>query len=82
LAYGAPPVTPAMIRSMKKRKSKETLLSEPLGDDAKVEMLYAAAEAHPSWQVLPDDTGIRHVGSEWPNTPQELLEWFLKKGRH
>lgn len=82
MAYGAPPVTPAMIRSMKKRKSKETLLSEPLGDDAKVEMLYAAAEAHPSWQVLPDDTGIRHVGSEWPNTPQELLEWFLKKGRH
>jgi hypothetical protein len=67
---------------MKKRKSKETLLSEPIGDDAKVEMLYAAAESHPSWQVLPDDTGIRHVGSEWPNTPQELLEWFLKKGRH
>jgi len=66
---------------MKKRKPKETLRSEPIGDDAKVEMLYAAAEAHPSWQVLPDDRGIRHVGSEWPNTPQELLEWFLKKGR-
>ena len=46
------------------------------------EMLYAAAEAHPSWEVLPNGMGIRHVGSEWPNTPQELLEWFLKKGRH
>jgi hypothetical protein len=67
---------------MEKRKSKEIPLSELIGDDTKVEMFYAAAEAHPSWQVLPDDTGIRHVGSEWPNTPQELLEWFLKKGRH
>ena len=67
---------------MKKRKPKETLRSEPIGDDARVEMLYAAAEAHPSWEVLPDDEGIRHVGSESPNTPQELLEWFLKKGRH
>jgi hypothetical protein len=65
---------------MKKPKPKDTLRYEP--DDAKVEMLYAAAEAHPKWQVLPDDRGIRHVGSEWPNTPQELLEWFLKKGRH
>ena len=40
---------------MKKPKPKDTLRSEP--DDAKVEMLYAAAEAHPKWQVLPDDRG-------------------------
>jgi hypothetical protein len=69
---------------MKKSKpAKGTLRSsESICDDANVEMLYAAAEAHPSWEILPDGTGIRHVGSEWPNTPHELLEWFLKKGRH
>ena len=49
---------------------------------AKKLQLYAAAEAHPNWEVLADGTGIQHVGSEWPNTPRELLEWFLKKGRH
>jgi len=68
---------------MKKRKPpKETLRSEPISSDTDVVMLYAAAEAHPRWEVLPDGKGIRHVGSEWPNTPRELLEWFLKKGRH
>ena len=43
---------------MKKRKPKETLRSGPIDDAANVEMLYAAAEAHPSWEVLPDDEEI------------------------
>ena len=47
-----------------------------------VEMLYAAAEAHPDWEILSDRTGLRHEGSEPPRTPSELLVWFLKKGRH
>jgi hypothetical protein len=69
--------------TMKKRKPKKgTLRSGPIGSDADVEMLYAAAEAHPSWEVMPDGMGIRYIGSEGPSTPQELLKWFLKKGRH
>jgi hypothetical protein len=68
---------------MKKRKPpNKTLRADPIGDALGVEMLYAAAEAHPSWEVVPDGTGIRHLGSEGPNTPLELLKWFLKKGRH
>ena len=68
---------------MKKRKPpRKTLRSDPIGEDLDVEMLYAAAEAHPSWEVMPDGTGIRHLGREGPNTPRELLEWFLRKGRH
>jgi hypothetical protein len=65
-----------------KEPPKKTLRTDPIGDDLDVEMLYAAAEAHPRWEVMPDGTGIRHLGSEAPNTPRELLEWFLKKGRH
>jgi hypothetical protein len=66
----------------KKRQKPPTLRTVPIADDTDVEMLYAAAEAHPNWEVLPDGMGIRRVGSEWPSTPRELLEWFLKKGRH
>jgi hypothetical protein len=62
--------------------TKENPSLHPIGDDVDVEMLYAAAEAHPSWEVMPDGTGIRHLGREAPNNPRELLEWFLKKGRH
>jgi hypothetical protein len=72
-----------VLATMKKRKlPKKTVRSDPIGDDVDVEMLYAAAEAHPNWEVMPDGTGIRHLGSEAPNNPRELLEWFLKKGRH
>jgi hypothetical protein len=68
---------------MKSRKApNETLRSEHITDDAEVELLYAAADAHPNWEVMPEGMGIRHVGSEGPDTPRKLLEWFLKKGRH
>jgi hypothetical protein len=68
---------------MKKRKPpNKTLRADPIGEALEVEMLYAAAKAHPSWEVVPDGTGIRHLGSEGPNTPRELLEWFFRKGRH
>jgi hypothetical protein len=69
---------------MKKRQPTERAgRSQPIGDNIDVELLFAAAEAHPAWQVLPDGGGIeRHMGSKGPNTPQELLEWFRKKGRH
>ena len=67
---------------MKKRKPpRKTLRSDPIGDDLDVEMLYAAAEAHPNWEVMPDGAGIRHLGREAPNTPRELLEWFSRKGQ-
>jgi hypothetical protein len=36
------------------RRAKETVRSETIGDDARVEMLYAAAEAHPNWKILPE----------------------------
>jgi len=69
--------------TMKKRKPpRKTLRSDPIGDDLDVEMLYAAAEAHPNWEVMPDGAGVRHLGREAPNTPRELLEWFFRKGRH
>jgi hypothetical protein len=71
---------------MKKQKPPEASLhSEPIDPesiDIHLEMLYAAAEAHPDWEVMPDGMGIQHVGSEGPNTPRELLDWFLTKGRH
>jgi hypothetical protein len=68
---------------MKKQKTtKATLRPEPIMADIDVEMLYAAAEAHPSWEIIPGGMGIRRFGREGPNTPQKLLEWFLKKGRH
>ena len=73
----------AIPNGMKKRQPKERPARfRPIGD-LDVELLYAAAEARPSWQVLPDGGGIeRHMGSKGPTTPQELLEWFRKKGRH
>jgi hypothetical protein len=74
----------AIPNGMKKRQPKERpARSQPIGDNINVELLYAAAEAHPSWQVMPDGRGIeRYMGSKGPTTPQELREWFRKKGRH
>jgi hypothetical protein len=62
------------------KASNPSRRSKRLSQDTKIEMLYAAAEAHPNWEVISE--GIRHVGSEGPDTPEKLLEWFLKKGRH
>ena len=68
---------------MKKREfPKSTRRNEPIGHDTELEMLLAAAEAHPSWEIMLDGMGIRHLGKEGPDTPKGLLEWFLKKGRH
>ena len=61
---------------------KKSIRSNPIDEEFDVEILYAAAEAHPDWEVMRDGAGLRHVGNEPPNTPRELLEWFLKKGRH
>ena len=73
----------ASLCAMKKRElSKRTRREEPVGDDTELEMLLAAAEAHPSWEIMLDGMGIRHLGKEGPDTPKGLLEWFLKKGRH
>ena len=66
---------------MKRKPPRKSLRSDPIGDDLDVEMLYAAAEAHPNWEVMPDGAGIRHLGREAPNTPRELLEWFFQKGQ-
>ena len=72
------------LNGMKKQQpTNRPVRSLPVGDNIDVELLFAAAEAHPAWQVLSDGRGIeRHIGSKGPTTPQELLEWFRKKGRH
>jgi hypothetical protein len=66
----------------KRKPPKGVHRAAPVSDDTDVEMLLAAAEAHPNWDVMPEGKGIQHLGSAGPNTPQELLDWFLKKGRH
>jgi hypothetical protein len=49
----------AIRNDMKKRQPKENpARSQPIGDNIDVELLYAAAEAHPSWQVMPDGRGM------------------------
>jgi hypothetical protein len=45
-------------------------------------LLFAAAEAHESWEVLLDEkgapNGVRNKKpGTWPNTPNELAEWFV-----
>jgi hypothetical protein len=65
---------------MKKRKPpRKTLRSDPIGDDLDVEMLYAAAEAHPNWEVMPDGAGIRHLGREAPNTHESCSNGFSER---
>ena len=46
-----------------KPTKKPTPRSEPIHQEFDVEMLYAAAEAHPDWEVMSDRTGLRHQGS-------------------
>jgi hypothetical protein len=65
-----------------KKAPPKVRLSEHIAEDAQIELLYAAAEAHPNWEVIPDGMGIRHIGSQGPDTPQKLLDWFKRKGRH
>ncbi|MGH6865713.1 MAG: hypothetical protein ACREDO_06000 [Methyloceanibacter sp.] len=48
-----------------------------------VALLFAAAEVHEDWEVLVDEkgepTGVRRKASDgWPNTPNELAEWFVE----
>ena len=44
--------------------------------------MFAAAEAHPSWEVLPDRGGVRRTGTDGPDTPEKLIAWFLAQPRH
>ena len=65
--------------------TKRKLPTEPyvlIGEDIDAELLYAAAEAHPDWEVLPKGLGVKHLRNDTPRTPKELLDWFMKKGRH
>ena len=61
----------------KKREEPQCSISveEGLG------LMYAAAEAHPNWEVRPDG-GIRRTGYDGPDTPEKLLTWFLDEPRH
>jgi hypothetical protein len=65
-----------------KKTSSKVRLSEQIAGDVQIELLYAAAVAHPDWEILPEGMGIRHIGSEGTDTPQKLLDWFKRKGRH
>jgi hypothetical protein len=67
---------------MKKRKPpKKTLRSDPIGDDFDVEMLYAAAEAHSCWEVMPDGTGIPTPGDRGAKYPTRAARMVLEKGQ-
>jgi len=48
---------------MKKRTATKATSSQPIGDDIDVELLIAAADAHPDWEVLPNGDGFRHLGA-------------------
>ena len=66
---------------MKKRKPpRKTLRSDPIGEDLDVEMLYAAAEAHPNWEVMPDGAGIRHLGAR-RQIPTRAARMVFQKGQ-
>ena len=62
--------------TQKKREEPQCSISveEELG------LMYAAAEAHPNWEVLPDG-GIRRTGYDGPDTPEKLLT-FATKATH
>ena len=48
----------ASLCAMKKRElPKRTRREEPVGDDTELEMLLAAAEAHPSWEIMSNGMG-------------------------
>ena len=55
-------------------------LTPPIGDDLDVEMLYAAAEAHPNWEVMPDGAGIRHLG-RGAKYPTRAARMVFQKGQ-
>ena len=63
------------------RKKRNQPLS-PISVDEGIELMYAAAEAHPGWKILPDRRGIRRIGTDGPDTAEELLAWFLDEPRH
>ena len=68
---------------MKKHTQKKLRQSlSPMSVDEGIELMYAAAEAHPSWEVLPDRKGIRRTRTDGPNTPEKLIAWFLDQPRH
>ena len=70
--------TPMKRHRQQKRKQPLSHFSV----DEEVELMFAAAEAHPSWEVLPDRGGIRRTGTDGPDTPEKLLAWFLAQPRH
>ena len=65
-----------------KKAPEKVRLSEHVVRESDIEVLYAAAEAHPSWDIMPNGMGIRHTGDQGLDTLQKLLEWFMRKGRH
>lgn len=61
---------------MKKLKPpKKAPPSDPIGDELDIEMLLAAAEAHPASETMPDGASDT-LGSEAPKMPKELLNGF------
>jgi hypothetical protein len=71
---------PLLVATMKK-KARQQMLG-PVSIDEGVELMFAAAEAHPSWEVLPHRGGIRRTRTDGPNTPEKLLAWFLEEPKH
>jgi hypothetical protein len=67
---------------LQKRKQPKVTGHSDVDTSIDVEMLLAAAEAHPNWEVLSDRMGVQRIGNDGPRTPRELIEWFLKAGRH
>jgi hypothetical protein len=50
--------------TMKKPTATEAARSSPpISDDIDVELLLAAAEAHPDWEILPNGESLAGVGS-------------------
>ena len=75
--------SPALPKSkLQKRKTTKVMGRSHIDSSIDVEMLLAAAEAHPNWEVLSDAMGVQRIGNDGPRTPHELIEWFLRVRRH
>jgi hypothetical protein len=66
----------------KKTRQKRKQRLSPISVDEGIELMFAAAEAHPSWEVFPDHKGIKRTETDGPDTPEKLLAWFLDQPRH
>ena len=67
--------SPALPKSkLQKRKTTKVMGRSHINFSIDVEMLLAAAEAHPNWEVLSDAMGVQRIGN--------VIEWFLRVRRH